>query len=119
MPDRFSTRPSRGRFSAGLLLLLTLGASSAAAVGGESFSAGPLPATGEVRAAAAPAAADYPATEAPAGSAARQPPLTHATEPENSASGRAEFVTLLFVLMLATFIGLEVIRNVSRPCTRR
>jgi len=25
-----------------------------------------------------------------------------------------EFITLLFILMLATFIGLEVIRNVSR-----
>jgi H+-translocating NAD(P) transhydrogenase subunit alpha len=27
---------------------------------------------------------------------------------------KLEFITLLFVLMLATFIGLEVIRNVSR-----
>jgi NAD(P) transhydrogenase subunit alpha len=27
---------------------------------------------------------------------------------------KSDFITLLFVLMLATFIGLEVIRNVSR-----
>jgi NAD(P) transhydrogenase subunit alpha len=35
-------------------------------------------------------------------------------EPESSGATSAEFVTSLFVLMLATFIGLEVIRNVSR-----
>jgi NAD(P) transhydrogenase subunit alpha len=35
-------------------------------------------------------------------------------EPQDSAATPANFVTLLFVLMLATFIGLEVIRNVSR-----
>jgi len=29
-------------------------------------------------------------------------------------SGQVDFVAMLFVLMLATFIGLEVIRNVSR-----
>jgi NAD(P) transhydrogenase subunit alpha len=34
--------------------------------------------------------------------------------PKTGASTPAEFLTLLFVLMLATFIGLEVIRNVSR-----
>ena len=34
--------------------------------------------------------------------------------PESGAATPAEFLTLLFVLMLATFIGLEVIRNVSR-----
>ena len=33
---------------------------------------------------------------------------------EGSALTPADFLTLLFVLMLATFIGLEVIKNVSR-----
>src|SRR5271157_4552941 len=34
--------------------------------------------------------------------------------PENGALTVANFLTLLFVLMLATFIGLEVVKNVSR-----
>jgi H+-translocating NAD(P) transhydrogenase subunit alpha len=34
--------------------------------------------------------------------------------PENGPLTPADFLTLLFVLMLATFIGLEVVRNVSR-----
>ena len=34
--------------------------------------------------------------------------------PEVEAQSPANFLTLLFVLMLATFIGLEVIKNVSR-----
>jgi len=34
--------------------------------------------------------------------------------PENGALTVATFLTLLFVLMLATFIGLEVVKNVSR-----
>ncbi len=40
--------------------------------------------------------------------------LFAAAEPESGGVTTAEFLTLLFVLMLATFIGLEVIRNVSR-----
>ncbi len=40
--------------------------------------------------------------------------LWAAAEPESGGATTAEFFTLLFVLMLATFIGLEVIRNVSR-----
>ncbi len=40
-------------------------------------------------------------------------PLLAAAPPENTTSA-TDAVTLLFVLMLATFIGLEVIRNVSR-----
>ena len=40
--------------------------------------------------------------------------LLATAEPESGGSATAEFLTLLFVLMLATFIGLEVIRNVSR-----
>ena len=40
--------------------------------------------------------------------------LLAAAAPESGALTPAEFLTLLFVLMLATFIGLEVIRNVSR-----
>ena len=35
-------------------------------------------------------------------------------ESEGTALTAADFLTLLFVLMLATFIGLEVIKNVSR-----
>ena len=34
--------------------------------------------------------------------------------PENGALTISTFLTLLFVLMLATFIGLEVVKNVSR-----
>ena len=34
--------------------------------------------------------------------------------PEGEALTPADFLTLLFVLMLATFIGLEVVKNVSR-----
>ncbi len=40
--------------------------------------------------------------------------LMAATPPEASHYATDDFVTLLFVFMLATFIGLEVIRNVSR-----
>jgi H+-translocating NAD(P) transhydrogenase subunit alpha len=41
-------------------------------------------------------------------------PLLAAGPTESGPSTSADFLTLLFVLMLATFIGLEVIRNVSR-----
>jgi NAD(P) transhydrogenase subunit alpha len=37
-----------------------------------------------------------------------------ASVPENAPLTLSTFLTLLFVLMLATFVGLEVIRNVSR-----
>jgi NAD(P) transhydrogenase subunit alpha len=40
--------------------------------------------------------------------------LLAAAPPETGASSSADFVTLLYVLMLATFTGLLVIRNVSR-----
>jgi H+-translocating NAD(P) transhydrogenase subunit alpha len=41
-------------------------------------------------------------------------PLFAESPTEGSALTPSNFLTLLFVLMLATFIGLEVIRNVSR-----
>jgi H+-translocating NAD(P) transhydrogenase subunit alpha len=40
--------------------------------------------------------------------------LLASAAPEAGASPHTDFLTLLFVLMLASFIGLEVIRNVSR-----
>jgi NAD(P) transhydrogenase subunit alpha len=40
--------------------------------------------------------------------------LPAAAAPESGGLDLKTFLTLLFVLMLATFIGLEVIRNVSR-----
>jgi NAD(P) transhydrogenase subunit alpha len=40
--------------------------------------------------------------------------LAATTAPEGGGLDARTFLTLLFVLMLATFIGLEVIRNVSR-----
>jgi H+-translocating NAD(P) transhydrogenase subunit alpha len=40
--------------------------------------------------------------------------LLAAAVPENGASTSTDFLTLLYVLMLATFTGLLVIRNVSR-----
>jgi len=40
--------------------------------------------------------------------------LLAASAPEGGALTVANFLTLLFVLMLATFIGLEVVKNVSR-----
>ena len=40
--------------------------------------------------------------------------LLAAAAPETGASTSAEFLTLLYVLVLATFTGLLVIRNVSR-----
>ena len=41
-------------------------------------------------------------------------PETGALAPEKGPLTISHFLTLLFVLMLATFIGLEVVKNVSR-----
>lgn len=40
--------------------------------------------------------------------------LLASAAPEPGGAAHTDFLTLLFVLMLASFIGLEVIRNVSR-----
>src|ERR1043165_2092283 len=37
-----------------------------------------------------------------------------ASTPEHQAAGNFDLITMLFVFMLSTFIGLEVIRRVSR-----
>jgi NAD(P) transhydrogenase subunit alpha len=96
------------------MLSLTLGVLLTTALGGKSAPAQPLPADlrGELR---TEPAVDYTlVNDLAPGQRASPPAKPPAAEPENSAATPAEFVTSLFVLMLATFIGLEVIRNVSR-----
>ncbi len=64
---------------------------------------------------AAVIAAGTPLTEAPTHTAVVEQPVAHTTGRSNPiAHGPSEYVAMLFVFVLATFIGLDVIRRVSR-----
>jgi H+-translocating NAD(P) transhydrogenase subunit alpha len=97
MPDRLSTRLGRTRLGVVLMLFLTLGALLFTAIGGRSSSAEALPPSGVAR---------QPAADATVPADAAEPQKAGAID-------MSALLASFYILVLAGFVGFEVIGGVS------